>query len=112
MSRPCQRGPARQGDPSTRTLPSLSARLRSHLTASNRSAGSGRLTARSSSKSSPTVAPPRGASDDISHRQPSSKRASGSSSVAAAGTGTIRFRRRNPAAFSTDPFSWPEWGLQ
>ena len=26
--------------------------------------------------------------------------------------GTSRLRRRNPTAFSTDPFSWPEYGLQ
>ena len=35
-----------------------------------------------------------------------------SETVEATGSGTIMLRRRNPTAFSTEPFSCPEWGLQ
>ena len=32
--------------------------------------------------------------------------------LSALGLGTMRLRRRKPTAFSTDPFSLPEYGLQ
>jgi hypothetical protein len=44
--------------------------------------------------------------------QPSPSILLSSSSEPASGTGTRRLRRRNPTAFSTEPFSFPEQGLQ
>ena len=64
------------------TTPRLSARHLAQRTASKGDDGSASMAARSSA-SEPT-----------------------------AGTGTSRLRRMNPTAFSTDPFSLPEYGLQ
>ena len=47
---------------------------------------------------------------ELMRSQPMRSLASGSSTDATDGTGTRRFLRRKPTAFSTDPFSFPEWG--
>lgn len=44
--------------------------------------------------------------------QASSHASLNASHPSADGIGTIRLRRTKPTAFSTDPFSWPERGLQ
>lgn len=49
---------------------------------------------------------------ELMRSQPTRNLALSSSTDATDGTGTRRFLRRKPTAFSTDPFSFPEWGLQ
>ena len=86
----------------------------SHLTASKGVAGSAAIAARSSAIASETGLPSRQRDEGsaLMRAQPAASPALSSASEGASGTGTSRFLLRKPTAFSTDPFSWPEYGLQ
>lgn len=70
------------------------------------------MAARSSGSASAVRRPSRAREEALGRSQPARSRASGSASDPTLGTGTSRLRRMNPTAFSTDPFSLPEYGLQ
>lgn len=66
-----------------------------------------------SSRSASAVGRPSRHDEDARRRSHPSASASFSSAIDPTdGTGTSRLRRRNPTAFSTEPFSLPEYGLQ
>ena len=107
-------GPARYRFESMSTRPYLSAVRLSQRTGSNAVDGNGINAALSSSNTSAT-----GTSGNLgqheslaspSHR--SSRRRLNCPYDSARMGGTMRLRRKNPTAFSTLPFSLPEYGLQ
>ena len=107
-------GPARYRFESMSTSPYLSAVRLSQRTGSNAVDGNGINAALSSSNTSAT-----GTSSNLgqyeslaspSHR--SSRRRLNCPYDSARMGGTMRLRRKNPTAFSTLPFSLPEYGLQ
>ena len=107
-SRERQASPAQYSRPSTATWPRLSARHLTHPTASKGAEGSASIAARSSPSTSGVGRPSRAREEALSLSQPSLGSAFSSASDPTLGTGTSRFRRRNPTAFPTEPFSLPE----
>lgn len=67
---------------------------------------------RSSSNISLTVLPQRWRAESAIRSHSASQWRAGCPWLSALGGGTIRLRRRKPTAFSTEPFSLPEYGLQ
>lgn len=108
--RSCQAGPTQQGSPSTRTYPRLSARACAHPAASRGVPGSAGIPARSSRSASGVATPPLPLAPASARSQPVLSVRLGSSTEATSGTGTRRFRRRNPTASSTEPLSLPGQG--
>ena len=106
----CQAGPARWRRPSAVTWPRLSDLRESRLAASRGSAGRAGIVARSSAIASGAGRPSRHLEPSLTRRHPSASLASGSAGEAAPGTGTSGLRLGSPTAFSTGPFSLPEWG--
>ena len=94
------------------TTPRLSARHLAQRTASKGDDGSASMAARSSASASGVGRPSRAREAAFKRSHPSLSRSFSSASEPTAGTGTSRLRRMNPTAFSTDPFSLPEYGLQ
>lgn len=90
----------------------MSARARTHLTASKGSAGSAAIAARSSARASIAGRPSRHREAAFSRSHPAASSPFSSSRDPTDGTGTSRFLRMKPTAFSTEPFSLPEYGLQ
>ena len=82
--------------------------LQSH--GSNRTPGNGSMWSFSASNSSITGTSCRQWSDPATRSHASSRTRADARKLPADGIGTIRLRPAKPTAFSTLPFSWPEYG--
>lgn len=90
----------------------MSERTCAHLTESKRTPGRAIIAARSSAKALGAGPCSLLFAVALILLQPESSIEFSASRLGTEGTGTRRLRRGNPTAFSTDPFSFPESGLQ
>ena len=104
--RSCQAGPAQWELPPARTWPRSSDPAPCHPAGSRRTPGRDTVAAKSAGNAFVAGSPDLSREAGSVRSQPMRSLASGPAADATDGTGTRRFLRRKPTAFSTDPFSF------